>query len=95
MAKAKLQGTVEIPFSTLVRETIEVHGIEWTKEYYTAHGLPAWQWAIFAGLPNGLGADTAERLRVWVSAGLQAGRNPREMLMQMSGGCPWETHAHL
>jgi len=43
------QGSVEVPFSELVCDTIRKHGIRWAFQFYVVkHGLPPRQFKIFA-----------------------------------------------
>ena len=43
-----MRGTPTIPFSTLVADTIEAHGLAWAAAHYAKKGLPLWQFLIFA-----------------------------------------------
>ena len=43
-----MRGTLTIPFSALVADTIEAHGLAWAAAYYAKKGLPLWQFLIFA-----------------------------------------------
>lgn len=82
MAKAKLQGTIEFPFSTLVRETIEKHGEGWAFDYYVRQqGLARWEYRLFAGL----GMDDGMEARTPIGEAQQDRDQPRE---------PWEHFAH-
>jgi hypothetical protein len=49
--KSSMQGTNEVPFSQLVQDTINQHGVKWAFDYYVKkHGLPPRQFQVFAGL---------------------------------------------
>lgn len=49
--KSTMNGTEKIPFSQMVQDTINTHGVKWAFEYYVKkHGLPPRQFKIFAGL---------------------------------------------
>jgi hypothetical protein len=49
--KSTMQGTDKVPFSQLVKDTIDAHGVKWAFDYYVKkHGLPPRQFKIFAGL---------------------------------------------
>ena len=52
--KSSMQGSNDIRFSDLVKDTIDTHGLKWAFEFYVIkHGLPPKQFQIFAGLtPN-------------------------------------------
>lgn len=39
-------GKLEVPFTEMVLNTIEVHGLRWACEYYFSR-LPAWQARFF------------------------------------------------
>ena len=43
-----MRGTLTIPFSALVADTIEAHGLTWAAKHYAKRGLPLWQFLIFA-----------------------------------------------
>lgn len=49
--KSSMQGTVDVPFSQLVQDTIKEHGIKWAFQYYVVkHGLPPRHFRIYAGI---------------------------------------------
>lgn len=41
-----MSGKLGVPFTELVKSTIEVHGLQWAVAYYYKH-LPAWQARFF------------------------------------------------
>jgi len=43
-----MRGSLAVPFSELVVDTIKAHGITWAAQYYAKRGLPLWQFLIFA-----------------------------------------------
>ncbi len=43
-----MSGKGNIRFSELVQDTIVEHGLAWAAAYYSAKGLPLWQFLIFA-----------------------------------------------
>lgn len=46
-----MHGTPTVPFSTLVQNTIAVHGLAWSVRHYRVkHGLTALEFRIFAGI---------------------------------------------
>lgn len=45
-----MRGTLSVPFSSLVQDTIQTHGIAWAAAYYAKRGLPLWQFLVFAGI---------------------------------------------
>lgn len=45
-----MRGTLSVPFSSLVQDTIATHGLAWAAAYYAKRGLPLWQFLVFAGL---------------------------------------------
>lgn len=48
---ASTHGTPEVPFSSMVRDTIEAHGLRWAVHYYCVkHKLSAFEFRIFAGI---------------------------------------------
>lgn len=49
--KSSMQGSVKVPFSQMVQDTIKQHGIKWAFQYYVVkHGLPPRHFRIFAGI---------------------------------------------
>lgn len=59
--KSTMQGKPGVPFSELVKDSIETHGVKWAFDYYVKkHGLPPRQFQIFAGLT----ADPPKKDRV-------------------------------
>jgi hypothetical protein len=40
------RGAVNVPFTSMVTDTIKVHGLHWAVEYYYKHP-PAWQARFF------------------------------------------------
>jgi hypothetical protein len=48
---SSLRGTLGVPFSTLVRDTIREHGLSWAVRYYCKrHKLTGREFRIFAGI---------------------------------------------
>ncbi len=45
-----MHGAINVPFSTLVQDTVKTHGLAWSARYYAKRGLPLWQFVVFAGL---------------------------------------------
>lgn len=46
-----LKGSIHFPFSAMVRDTINTHGLKWAVQYYCGkHGIPAREFRIFAGI---------------------------------------------
>lgn len=63
--KTSMQGTSEMPFDQMVKDTIKTHGLKWAFDYYVRkHGLPPRQFQIFAGLtvkPKNLKQTTPDK----------------------------------
>ena len=51
--ESNMRGTTKIPFTELVRDTIETHGLVWATEYYYTR-MPAWEARIFIRAALGL-----------------------------------------
>jgi len=46
-----MQGSGNVRFSDMVKDTIDKHGVKWAFDFYVKkHGLPPRQFQIFAGL---------------------------------------------
>lgn len=43
-----MKGTNPIRFSDLFRDTVETHGIEWARTYYTRRGMAAWEFDFWS-----------------------------------------------
>jgi len=49
--KTTMQGSGDLPFDQMVKDTINTHGLKWAFDYYVRkNGLPPRQFQIFAGL---------------------------------------------
>jgi len=49
--KTSMQGSGNVRFSDMVKDTIDKHGVKWAFDFYVKkHGLPPRQFQIFAGL---------------------------------------------
>jgi len=49
--KTSMQGSGDVRFSDMVKDTIKKHGVKWAFDFYVKkHGLPPRQFQIFAGL---------------------------------------------
>lgn len=49
--KSSMQGSTDIPFSTMVQDSIKQHGLKWAFNYYVLkNGLPPRHFKIYAGL---------------------------------------------
>lgn len=47
----KLHGHIDVPFSTLVQDTIAAHGLAWAVHYYCVkHKLSGREFRVFAGI---------------------------------------------
>lgn len=49
--KSSMSGSTDVPFSTMVQDTIKEHGLKWAFNYYVIkNGLPPRHFKIYAGL---------------------------------------------
>lgn len=49
------QGTITVPFSSLIVDTILTHGIAWAWRYYgKRHGMARWEFRLWAKLAYGM-----------------------------------------
>lgn len=43
-----MQGTVSVPFSSLINDTIQTHGVVWAWKYYGKRGMSRREFRIWA-----------------------------------------------
>lgn len=54
-----MNGSIFYPMSERIKDTIKVHGFDWSYDYYVGqHGFEAWEFFTLAGVSSGLMFDT-------------------------------------
>ncbi len=42
-----MQGSIELPFSVLFKDTVDTHGTDWAKKHYMKNGMPEWEFQFW------------------------------------------------
>jgi hypothetical protein len=45
-----MHGTITVPFSLLITDTIQTHGVVWAWAYYSKRGMARWEFRLWAKL---------------------------------------------